>query len=74
MKYEDFYKQMNALKDEERKVTSKMYGIGWLKEIKMIVDGSLQADFYPTKKDGKKSNKYRCVWGIKLEDIKTSMI
>lgn len=24
MKYEDYYKQMNALKDEERKISSKM--------------------------------------------------
>lgn len=93
MKYEDFYKQMNALKDEERKVTSKMFalkrkyiselpfkvgdkveikdfGIGWLKEIKMTNYGSLQVDFYPSKKNGEKSSKYRCAWSIKLEDIK----
>lgn len=27
MKLEDFYKQMNALKDEERKITSKMFAL-----------------------------------------------
>lgn len=93
MKYEDFYKQLDALKDEERKVISKMFalkrkyiselpfkvgdkveikdfGIGWLKGIKMTDYGSLQVDFYPPKKNGEKSNKYRCAWSIKLEDIK----
>lgn len=93
MKYEDFYKQMNALKDEERKVTSKMFdlkrkyiselpfkpgdkveikgfGIGWIKGIKMTNYGYLQVDFYPPKKNGEKSNKYRCAWNVKLEDIK----
>ena len=93
MKYEDFYKQMNSLKDEERKVISKIYalkrkyvselsfkvgdkveikyfGIGWLKEIKMTDYGSLQVNFYPPKKNGERSSKYRCAWNIKLEDIK----
>lgn len=93
MKYEDFYKQMNALKNEERKVISKMsalkrkyiselpfkvgdrveikgFGIGWLREIKMTDYGYLWVDFYPPKKNGEKSSKYRCVWSIKLEDIK----
>lgn len=93
MKYEDFYKQLDALKDEERKIISKMcalkqkyiselpfkvgdkveikdFGIGWLKEIKMTNYGSFQLGFYPPKKNGEKSSKCRCAWGIKLEDIK----
>lgn len=93
MKYEDFYKQMNALKDEERKIISEMYalkrkyiselpfkvgdkveikdfGIGWIKEIKVSDYVFLHVDFYPPKKNGEKSNKYRCAWSVKLEDIK----
>ena len=97
MKYEDFYKQMNALKDEERKIISKMsdlkrkyiselpfkvgdkveikdFGIGWIMSISISISmsnyGTLSVNYYPPKKNGEKSNKYRSAWSLKLEDIK----
>lgn len=93
MKYEDYYKQMNSLKDEERKILSKMcilkkkyieelpfkvddkveikgYGVGWITSISMSDYGTLSINYYPPKKNGEKSNKYRNAWSVKLEDVK----
>lgn len=93
MKYEDYYKQMSALKDEERKVHSKMYalkadyikelpfkvddkveikgeGVGWIMCIGMSDYGTLNINYYPPKKNGEKSNRYRNAWSVKLEDVK----
>ena len=93
MKYEDFDEQMDALKDEKRKIISKMcalkqkyiselpfkvgdkveikdFGTGWIMSISMSDYGTLNINYYPPKKNGEKSNKYRNAWSVKLEDVK----
>lgn len=93
MIYEDYYKQMNTLKDEERKVKSKMcalkkkfieelpfkaddkveiknYGVGWIMIIRMSDYGTLNIKYYPSKKNGERSNRCRDAWNVKLEDVK----
>lgn len=93
MKYEDYFKQMNALKNEEYKIISKMqalkkkyieelpfkvgdrvelknYGIGWIMSISMSDYGTLSINYYPPKKNGEKSNKYRNAWSVKPDDVK----
>lgn len=44
MKYEDYHKQMRALKDEERKVHSKMYALkaAYIKELPFKVGDKVE--------------------------------
>lgn len=48
MKYEDFYKQMNALKDEERKITSKMCALKkkYIEELPFKVGDKVEIEGY----------------------------
>lgn len=48
MKYEDYYKQMNALKDEERKITSKMRELKkkYIDELPFKIDDKVEIKDY----------------------------
>lgn len=52
------------------KVEVKGYGIGWVETIRINDYGSVELTYYPPKKNGEKSRKYRNVWYVKVEDIK----
>ena len=52
------------------KVEIKGYGVGWIMSISMSNYGTLNVNYYPPKKNGEESNKYRNAWSVKLEDVK----
>lgn len=53
------------------KVEIKGYGVAWIRSIRAPdLCGNLNIDYFPPKKSGEKSNKYRSAWFVKIEDIK----